>query len=776
MPGSCIKKICESKASVINNIMYLSGKKLIIIIDLSFNAQNQIKMRRKISVLPLFILLCLAFDGLNAKVSRTPLSDATRSDTLKRMAVTDSIKSKEGGTLDEAVVIGHSSEKDVQMRTSLNTVNTDRKYIEENFGGSLMQSLSKIPGVKANVIGSGESKPTIRGLGTNRILVAENGIKHEGQQWGDDHGLEADQFSVENVEIVKGPAALAYGSDAIGGVINLKSDIIPVKRFGGSVNLFVRSNNESVGATGKIGGNLGRFWYKANGTFVGYADYKVPADSIQYYSYYIKLCDRRLRNTAGREADGSLALGYEGDGWRTSLRISNVNTRSGFFADAHGLEVRMSDIDYNASRRDIDLPYHTVNHLFVSNHTERTWGSGTLTADLGWQNNRQREYSEPVSHGYMPTPSNDLERSFGKNTFSAIINARQTLGANTLNMGVNAECQLNRTGGWGFILPDFERRTFGAYVSDRTVINERLILSGGIRYDYGRVNIHSYKDWFKTPTADGDSVYMERSADLRKRFRSLTWSTGINGRFGDFVLKANIGKSFRMPAMKELGMDGVNYNIFRYEKGNSNLRPEESYQIDAGIVYEQSSVKASFTPFVNYFPNYIYLNPTPDYQEGLQLYYYTQSRVFRWGAEASLELKLNRNLELDASAEYLHSRQLNGEKKGYSLPMSPPWSASARLRYNLPATDAAKGGFAAIEYVVVGDQNEVAPPEEPTSGYQLVNISLGKSLPLGKDILRLTLRCDNLLGVRHYDHTSYYRLIGVPAPGRDISVMAAWNF
>ena len=98
-------------------------------------------------------------------------------------------------------------------------------------------------------VGSGESKPVIRGLGFNRILVAENGIKHEGQQWGDEHGLEADQYAIDTVEVIKGPAALSYGSDAIGGVINLQSTAVPHIAFSGEVNLFARSNNESTGAT-----------------------------------------------------------------------------------------------------------------------------------------------------------------------------------------------------------------------------------------------------------------------------------------------------------------------------------------------------------------------------------------------------------------------------------------------------------------------------------------------------------------------------------------------
>ena len=731
-------------------------------------------MKRKIAIaaLPFFIMHCCALEGLSAKVLNAP------ADTVRTRADADSLMRmmQNGFTLDEVVVKGNGSNKDIQMRSSLNTVSVGKRYVEDNFGGSLMQSLSNLPGVKAMAVGSGESKPSIRGLGFNRVLVAENGIKHEGQQWGDDHGLEVDQYAIDKIEVIKGPAALTYGSDAIGGVINLQSNSVPQKRFTGGLNMFARSNNESLGTSIHVAGRGKRFWYKANATFIDYADYGVPADSIPYYSYFIKLKDRRLRNTAGREADGSLMLGYEEDKWNAWMRIADVNTRSGFFADAHGLEVRLSDIDYDKSRRDIDLPYHDTNHLFVSSHAERHWQGGMLEGDMGWQYNRQSEYSEPVSHGYMPIPPNTFERSFDKNTFSAKVSMRQRAGNHTLQAGANAEYQRNRRGGWGFILPDFEQMQFGLYASDRFIVNDNLILSTGVRYDHGTVQIHSYKDWYKTPVAKGDSVYMERSANMQKAFDSFTWSVGLDWHVGDFVLKGNLGKSFRMPIAKELGMDGINYNIFRYEKGNPDLMPETSYQLDAGIVYEHGGLTASVTPFINYFPNYIYLNPTAQYREGLQLYYYTQSRVLRWGLEASLSYCFLRDWQLNVGGEYLYANQLSGEKKGYTLPFSTPWSARMELRYNLPVVDESKGGFAAVEFVMVGDQNRVVPPEEPTPGHHVLNLSVGKSFTFGKQALRLTLRCDNLLGAKYFDHTSYYRLIGVPEPGRNFSLMAAWNF
>ena len=444
-------------------------------------------------VLPLFINLFHALTA-SAKAMSLPKDSArisAQADSVKRMM-------RDGVSLKEVVVSG-SSNKEIQMKSALNVVRANQKFIEENFSGSLMQTLSRLPGVQAMNVGSGESKPVIRGLGFNRVLVAENGIKHEGQQWGDDHGLEIDQYAIDQAEVIKGPASLTYGSDAIGGVINLKSNTMPLKKFAGQVNLFGRTNNESIGSSVRLTGRNGKFWYKANATWMDYADYKVPADSIEYYSYWIKLKDQRLRNTAGREMDGKLMLGYAGDRWTTSFRIADVNVKAGFFANAHGLEVRLSDIDYDSSRRDIDLPYHTVNHFWVSNHTDWNWADGMLESNFAYQNNRQRELAEPVSHGYMPIPTNTLERSFTKQTFSANVKAMQQMGKHDLQAGANVEYQRNRQGGWGFILPDFEQLTFGVFAMDKWNLSDKLSLTAGARFDRGSVRIHSYHDWYKTP-------------------------------------------------------------------------------------------------------------------------------------------------------------------------------------------------------------------------------------------------------------------------------------
>ena len=287
-----------------------------------------------------FLLIILLDSGLSAQPT-SPEAISGRNSLSQQLQYPDTIgrvmqnKNNDIIELDEVVVRGDHL-KNSQMKSAQSIVHIDKSYIETNFSGSLMQSLEKIPGVRAMTIGSGQSKPAIRGLGFNRMIVTENGIKHEGQQWGEDHGLEIDQFSVDEVEIVKGPGSLLYGSDAIGGVIQLRNNYIPTEKAEGNINLYGRSNNESVGVSGQVGGRINKWYYKVNATYMDYADYKVPTDSIQYYSYYIQLKDRRLRNTAGRDRNAGFTLGYLGKNFRSHLLVSNINSRSGFFANAHG--------------------------------------------------------------------------------------------------------------------------------------------------------------------------------------------------------------------------------------------------------------------------------------------------------------------------------------------------------------------------------------------------------------------------------------------------------
>jgi iron complex outermembrane receptor protein len=266
---------------------------------------------------------------------------------------------------------------------------------------------------------------------------------------------------------------------------------------------------------------------------------------------------------------------------------------------------------------------------------------------------------------------------------------------------------------------------------------------------------------------------MERSTDLNRYFNSFTWSAGVNYTTGLWVVKANIGKSFRVPIPKEMGADGINYHIFRYERGNANLDPEESYQIDASVSWTGDVVELQVEPYLNYFPNYIYLSPTSQYVEGLQLYNYTQAHVLRYGVEAQLTWHMTPRWDLHMQGEYLYARQKSGDKKGYTLPFSTPWRSDVTLRYKYQWHGE---GTISMNAHIVGRQDEIVPPEKPTDGYWTLNLAAIKQFDLGNSKLNIALHADNLLNRRYYDHTSYYRLIDVPEPGRNVSMMVGIEF
>jgi iron complex outermembrane receptor protein len=383
----------------------------------------------------------------------------------------------------------------------------------------------------------------------------------------------------------------------------------------------------------------------------------------------------------------------------------------------------------------------------------------------------------------MPKPDGTLERRFVKNTLTGNVTLHFSIGSrHELSAGVNAEYQHNRRGGWGFIIPDFETASVGVYAMDRYTLSEALKVNAGVRLDYANTHISSYHDWFTTPISNGVSVYKERSADIDRSFTSATWSAGINYAVGHWVLKSNVGKSFRVPIPKELGADGVNYHIFRYERGNASLDPEESYQLDMGIHWDNDVVCVQVDPYVNYFPNYIYLNPTAEYVEGLQLYNYTQARVLRYGVEAQATWVIDPHWEAELKGEYLYAEQLSGDKKGYTLPFSTPWSADAGIKYSFQWHG---NTFVSLNAHIVGAQHEIVPPEKTTDGHWTLNLSAGKQIPLRpkssklkaqSSKLNIALHADNLLNKKYYDHTSYYRLIDVPEPGRNVSLMVGLEF
>lgn len=663
-------------------------------------------------------------------------------------------------------------------------------YLKKNLGGSLMKTLEKLPGISTIDIGSGQSKPVIRGLSFNRIAVTENGIKHEGQQWGADHGLEIDQYSVERVEVIRGPSSLLYGSDAIGGVLVIESNNVPADgAISGTVDMTAKSGNRMYGTSVSLAGRKESLYAVLRATVTGYADSGVPADSVDIYSYRVALHDHRLRNTAGNEFDLHFRAGFMRPGLHARLFLSNVHTLAGFFANAHGLEPRNVDEElHDASQRDIQYPFQEVNHFKAITVLELTSGKFSLESHLGFQNNFREEWSRYVNHGYMPAipPDNlsfdpDLERMFNKRVWSGDIKLSAShLPRTIITTGISSALQQNRISGRGFIIPSFNQFTAGGYLLVRHTFSPLSTLLAGVRIDHGFVGTMEYSDWYTSPVTTGSDTIMQyimRAESLSLQMSSFTWSAGYAWNPGNWSFKLNAGRSFRLPIPKELAANGVNYHNFSYEKGNPDLSPEVSYQLDVTAGYSNERLMLELNPYINYFPNYIFLNPGPEhdrqYGTGNQVFNYTQSRVLRAGGEFQGTFTLVKHLHLGLTGEYLVSRQLSGAKKGFSLPFSPPATVIFNVRYEAGGILFMKNPYLAMDIVMTSRQENIVPPEEPTDGYTVFNIAAGFESATGDNSIFsvgrgpvVSMQVTNLLNRKYFNHTSYYRLINLPEPGR----------
>ena len=675
------------------------------------------------------------------------------------------------------VVIAETYQQFQNKKTALTLEVADRDFLRKHFTGNFMQAMENIPGVQVMDIGSGFSKPMIRGMGFNRVAVLENGIKQEGQQWGADHGLELDAFNVDAVNVMKGPASLLYGSDAMGGVIDIAPVRVPAENMlFGDVTLLGKSVNETIGASLMLGIKRNAWYTRLRYSEQRFGDYRIPADTIVYLTQKMPVYGRRLKNTAGWERNVNFFTQYQKKGYKSNLAVSNVFQKTGFFPGAHGVP-DLSRLEDDGDSRNIDLPYSKVNHLKVTTHQQYAWEKFILSGDIGYQNNHREEWSAFHTHyGTQPLPETDPDKelAFNLNTFSFSAKGRW-IGSSSWEhrMGWDSQFQQNKISGYSFLLPEYDRFTTGiswltTYRPDNT-----LSVSGGVRYDYGRMRVFAHDDPYL-------ATYLKEQGYDEEQVEFYRWnSRRVNRNFGDYSLslgvvwtpstqhqlKVNVGRSFRLPGANELASNGVHHGTFRHEQGDATLSSEQGWQMDASyqLKYRRWSVYVS--PFVNWFSNYIFLRPTGEWSvlpHTGQIYRYTQTEALFAGAEASVELTILPTLNYRISGEYVYTYNCD---ERIPLSFSPP----ATLRNTL--TWQRKPYMLYAEWQSIVKQNRVDRNEDPTPGTNLFHIGGSLDVSVAGTEVELTLTVRNLFNTRYYNHLSFYRKVEIPQPGRNFQLL-----
>lgn len=686
---------------------------------------------------------------------------------------TDSLKTI---ALEEVVV--NSSYKNSQLKKNSQPVEViGREFIRENFTGNIVQSLNALPGVQSMDIGSGFSKPMIRGMGFNRISVLENGIKQEGQQWGADHGLEIDAFNAERIIIRKGPSSILYGSDAMGGAIELSMfPPPPDNQVFGEIILLGKSVNDNLGGSLMFGIKKNAWYTKFRYSEQHYGDYRVPTDSVVYLTQRLPVYGNKLKNTAGYERNISLYTDFRKNRYYSNYYISNAYQKAGFFPGAHGIP-DASRLEDDGNSRNIDLPYSTVNHFKASTHQHYIWDKCIVSLDLGYQNNHREELSLFHTHyGNQPIPDKDPDKelAFTLNTFSSSAKAKILLSPQWEHVaGWDNQYQHNSISGYSFLLPRFERFTTGLFWLSTWQLNNSISLSGGIRYDYGKIDTSPYKDeYLKTYLQDRgyDNATIEkyewRSYAVKRDFSDLSGSVGLVWTpRAEHIIKVNLGRSFRLPGANELASNGVHHGTFRHEQGDPTLSSEKGWQIDMSYIFEHKGIMVSISPFASWFENYIYLKPTGEWSilpHSGQINKYTGAEVIFAGTEVAFGIDFLQRFNYSFSGEYVYTYNRD---ENIPLAFSAPASMRNTLKWQKDKHQIH------IELQSIATQNRVARNEATTSGANLLHAGAQTDISIGNFKLELSLLLQNILNKEYYNHLSFYRRVEIPESGRNIQLL-----
>ena len=582
---------------------------------------------------------------------------AQKSDSIKSLLLPD-------------VVVTESYQQRQAKKSALAVDVVDQDFLRKHFTGNFMQAMENIPGVQTMDIGSGFSKPMIRGMGFNRIAVLENGIKQEGQQWGADHGLELDAFNIGTVNVLKGPSSLLYGSDAMGGVIDITSPPVPsVDMLFGDVTLLGKSVNGTLGGSFMLGIKKS-FWYaQVRYSEQHFGDYRIPTDTIVYLTQKMPVYGRKLKNTAGIERNIGFFAQYQRQRYKANYSVSNVYQKTGFFPGAHGIP-DVSRVEDDGDSRNMELPSSKVNHLKVTTLQQYAWEKLVLSGDFGFQNNHREEWSVFHTHyGSQPVPEKDPDKelAFNLNTLSASVKVR-FIGSSSWEhaLGWDGQHQRNDISGYSFLLPEYYRSTTGLLWLTTYKPNNVISVSGGMRYDYGYIHISSHEDayladYLRKQGYDEEQVehYKWNSHAVKKKFGDYSFSLGLVWTpSGRHMVKANVGRSFRLPGANELAANGVHHGTFRHEQGDTNLKSEQGWQMDASYNLRYNGFSISVSPFVSWFSNYIFLRPTGEWSvlpHAGQIYRYTGAEALFAGTEATIDIHFLRSFNYRISGEYVYT-------------------------------------------------------------------------------------------------------------------------
>lgn len=620
--------------------------------------------------------------------------------------------------MDEVIVSTpfHQIQRDNVMKVEQETISDLQKL----GAPTLSQGITNIPGVDLVSTGNSIGKPVIRGLSSNRVLVYAQGVRLENQQFGAEHGLGLNDSGIESVEVIKGPASLLYGSDAMGGVLYLNPErFAPANTIQTDANFNYFSNTQGKSTNTGFKQSADEFKFLIRGSFAEHADYKTR----KY----------RVTNTRFNEKDLKIGLGYQKTNFKNDFRYNIISSKLGI-PEEIGIQ--------NTNTKPL-LPFQELNNHIFSNKTSIFFKESILNINLGYTLNDRKEFEEDLEaalHMKLKTFNYDVK-----------FNLPQTGKFETI-VGVQGMNQTNSNYGEELLIPDATTNDIGVLATSH-IHFEKLALQLGARFDNRIIK--------------ADLIESEQDK-LNKSFNSFNGAVGLKLDFTDnLTSRLNIASGFRAPNLAELTSFGTHEGTNRFEIGNSQLKNEQNLQTDLSIEYENQHIEFSVNGFYNSIKNYIYLAPNGDFLNNDPVYVYLQNDAHLYGGEIGVHVHPHPLdwLHFESTFETVTGK-LN--KNNY-LPLIPANNLNNTIRVEFTDKNWLQNGFAFFRVNTTFNQDNIGQFETNTEGYTLLDIGIGGSIKLFNNGLKINVSATNLTNKDYISHLSRLKPDGIFNMGRSIN-------
>jgi iron complex outermembrane recepter protein len=587
-----------------------------------------------------------------------------------------------------------------------------------------------------------------------------------------------------------------YGSDGIAGVLNfISTKPLPIESIKTQFISNYQTNNQLLANSFANAGN------KKGIQWLGRLSNKIASN---YQNKY----DGKVYNSGFKELNGSLFLGVNKNWGHSYFKFNSFNTTVNLvegnrdslgnftFIDAKENTITATENDLKGYK--IGFPHQNINHFSISSNNLYIINNGTLHLDLGFQNNKRKEFGDKIN-------PNDIALFFNLSTFNYNFryNIESIKGWET-SLGLSGMAQNNKNKGLEFLIPEYNSFDIGSFVFTQKTFANNLTVAGGLRFD--NRNLNSKKlvlDSLNNPTTLENSTTFTKFDSFRNNYNGTSGSIGLSYQLSqNSTFKFNLSRGFRAPNISELASNGQHEGTLRYEIGTKNLKSEISHQIDIAYFYKSNHLSFEFTPFINNISNFIYTSKLSnligqdsiiDLNDPAQVFQFKQGNTTLLGGELYIDFHPHPLdwLHIENSFSYVQATQSKQSDSSKYLPNIPAPKYRAELRANLKKT----GNHLSNAYYKVGidyffPQNKIYSAfgtETATPSYTLLGMGVGGNLKFynKKDFLSIFISANNLTNVGYQSHLNRLKYApqnlqtnrnGVYNMGRNISIKLIVNW